>query len=367
MKNNPTLWFYKKLKSNGQCLIYNGIFSDAITSKILKLYESDIESHGESTKIKKRVIFLLAECFQNIIRHGSQSMDDPFNTLDRGFFLAWNYSGKYFLVSGNSIDNKNVDRLKSQLEQVNKLEKDELDALHKQIISEGELSTKGGAGLGLIEMVRKSGQKLLFRFEKFNNDFSLFYNQVVLKSEIEGSIANENIGIYFAIELHKKMVDETILMLQKHDFSRESILPILNIIENNIICDKHGLDSIEKVYHVLVELLLNISKHSYCDNKLKTGIFSLSKKTGKYEISAGNLIEKNKIEFLKKHLDTLNMLSKDDLKNLYVQKLKYVKVHKKPDSGIGLIEVARLQTEKIKYSFDDYENNVVFFTINVIV
>ena len=123
----------------------------------------------------------------------------------------------------------------------------------------------------------------------------------------------------------------------------------------------------EKVYHVLVELLLNIGKHCYSDNKCKTGIFSLSKKAGKYEISAGNLIEKNKIEFLKEHLDTLNGLNKDDLKNLYVQKLKYVVEPKKGDSGIGLINVARLQTEKIKYSFDDYENNVVFFTINVMI
>ena len=367
MKNNSTLWFYKKLKSNGQCLLYNGIFSDHITSEILKLYESDIESHGESPKIKKRVIFLLAECFQNIIRHGGHSKDYQFNTLDHGFFLAWNNSGKYYLVSANSIENKNVDRLRSQLEQLNMKEKDELDALHKKIIEEGKLSSKGGAGLGLIEMARKSGQKLLFSFEKLNDDFSLYYNQVILKSEVETSNIEENIGLDFAYELHKKMVDETILMLQKGDFSRESILPNLKIIENNIINDQYGSGFRQEVYHVLVELLLNISNHGYCDDGIKTGIFSISKKVGKYELSAGNLIEKNRIVPLKEHLDTLNRLNKDELKKMYVQKLKNVKEPEKADSGIGLINVARLQTEKIKYSFDDYENNFVFFTINVMI
>ena len=52
---------------------------------------------------------------------------------------------------------------------------------------------------------------------------------------------------------------------------------------------------------------------------------------------------------------------------MYVQKLKNVNEREKGDSGTGLINVARLQTEKIKYSFDDYENNLVFFTINVMI
>lgn len=367
MENNATLWFFKQLKSESQCLLYNGIFSDTITDKIFKLYKSNLENSREILKIKKRVLFLLAECFQNIIRHGTKSMDDHFYTLDQGFFLVRHYAGSYYLVSGNSINNKNVEKLKSQLELVNKLDKDQLDILYKQIISEGKLSAKGGAGLGLIEMARKSGQNLIYRFEKFNNDFSLFYNQIVLKSEVETSIAEENTGIDFAIDLHKKMVDETILMLQKGDFSRGSIFPVLKIIENNIVNDKHGSYIMREIYNILFELLLNISKHCYSDNEFKIGIFSLSKRAGKYKINAGNYIEKNKIAALKEHLDNLNRLNKDELKDLYVHELKYGKETKKGGLGIGLIEIARLQSEKIKYSFDDSENNVSFFTINVVI
>jgi hypothetical protein len=367
MKNNPTLWFYEKLKSDGQCLLYNGIFSDHITGEILKLYESDIESHNESLIIKKRVVFLMAECFQNIIRHGSQSEEYQFNTLENGFFLAWNYAGKYYLVSGNSIANKNVDSFRDKLEQLNMHDKEGLDALHKKILIEGKLSSKGGAGLGLIEMARKSGHKLLFSFEKLNNDYSLFYNQVILKSEVVTSIPDKNIRLEFAYELHKKMVDETILMLQKGDFSKKTILPNLKIIQNNINNDQYGSGFRQEVYHIFVELLLNISNHCYSENELKPGIFSISKKDGKYEISVGNLMEKNNVGPLKEHLDTLNKLNKDELKELYVHKLKNVMEQKEGDFGMGLINVARLQTEKMKYSFEDYANNLVFFTINIMI
>ena len=42
------------------------------------------------------------------------------------------------------------------------------------------------------------------------NDVSLFYNRIVLESEIENPVSDKNIGIDFAIELHKKMTDRTI-------------------------------------------------------------------------------------------------------------------------------------------------------------
>jgi hypothetical protein len=367
MKSNHNLWFFNKLRSNSSCLLYNGIFSDDITTRILELYESYIESQGENPKIKKRFVFLFVEIFQNIIRHGSQSMDDNFNTLNHGFFMVSNNPGKYYFVSGNSIENKNVGILKNHLELINKMDKDELDAFHLKIINEDRLSEKGGAGLGLINMARKSGQKLLYKFEKSENDLSIFYNQVVLKSETESTHIEDDIDIDFAVDLHKEMVEETILMLQKGDFSSKSILSDLKIIEDNIVSDPHGSGYRREVFNVLVELLLNISKHSCNDNKSNTGIFSLSKKDGKYVICAGNLMERNKKDALKFKLESLNTLNKEEIKNLYIQKLKNTNNPVQGDSGIGLINVARLQTEKIKYSFDEYDNNLLFFTISVII
>lgn len=367
MENDPTLWFFEKLKPDIHCLLYDGVFTDSITGRIIELFEQDIESFNESFKIKKRVIFLLAECFQNIIRHGSQSIEECKNRLDYGFFMARHNENNYYLVSGNCIENKNIKKLRDQLDNINQLDPEALNVLHKKIIVEGTLSEKGGAGLGLVEMARKSGHKLEYKFEELTPDFSSFYNQVILKSGIETGHTGENVSIDFGIDLHKKMVAENILMLQKGDFSKESILPILNILKTNVIDVKHESGYVKEVYYILVELLLNISNHCPEYKGTKAGVFSLSKKDGKYEISTGNMIKKSNIDSLKKHLDKLNSLNKDELKELYIQELRSGALTNKKDTGIGFIEIARLQTGKFSYCFNELEDDLSFFTINVVI
>ena len=46
---------------------------------------------------------------------------------------------------------------------------------YKEVLNETEISKKGGAGLGLIEMARKSGNKLAFDFTEVNSVYSFFY------------------------------------------------------------------------------------------------------------------------------------------------------------------------------------------------
>ena len=37
--------------------------------------------------------------------------------------------------------------------------------------------------MGLIDIARKSGQKLEYVFEKYNSDYSLYYSQITLQAE----------------------------------------------------------------------------------------------------------------------------------------------------------------------------------------
>jgi hypothetical protein len=60
------------------------------------------------------------------------------------------------------------------LEQVNSLDKDELTELYKKQIKEGRLSEKGGAGLGFIDIKRKTGRNLEYHFLPINDVSSFF-------------------------------------------------------------------------------------------------------------------------------------------------------------------------------------------------
>ena len=80
----------------------------------------------------------------------------------------------YNIVTGNYIANENVAGMKSRLDEVNALTKEELKDYYKQILNNGEMSLKGGGGLGMIDIARKTGQKLGYHFQSVNDKISFF-------------------------------------------------------------------------------------------------------------------------------------------------------------------------------------------------
>ena len=197
----------------------------------------------------------------------------------RVFFLTKNWQTTYHITSGNLIEKNKIENLENQLKKVNSLNKEELKLLYREVLENQEISDKGGAGLGLIEMARKSGQELKYDFKPFNEHFSFFYNQIELKSQIEENTLNSNFDLNEAISFHQQMKDENIMVIHKGDFSQDSIFPVLKIIEENLQKEKKDIAFKKKIFHILVELLQNISHHCLKENNKKEGIF-LDRKNG---------------------------------------------------------------------------------------
>ncbi|MBI9055401.1 MAG: hypothetical protein JEY96_16380 [Bacteroidales bacterium] len=368
MNIDTTFWFFDRISEDNLCLLYNGSFSDEITNKLIELSEYNILNNASLTKMKKKASFLMAECFQNIVRHGEIIDGEEIDYVDEGFFLTKNWQGIYYITSGNLVEKHKIPELKRQLEKVNSLSKEELKQLYRDVLANQEISEKGGAGLGLIEMARKSGQKLDYFFQDFDDKFSFFYNQIVLKSMEEVFQNNEEspFELKEAIEYHQKMTDSNILIIHKGDFSQDAIFPVLNIIEENLQKEKKDEVSKKKVFHILVELLQNISKHCYVENGKKEGIFMIGESDGCFIINTGNLIQNEYVDDLKDLLDQINNLNGKELKDLYLDKLRERNIPKKEGAGIGLIDIARRIISPVNYSIIRIDSKKSFLTINVI-
>lgn len=367
MNIDTTFWFFDRISEDNLCLLYNGNFSDEITNKLIELSEYNISNNMSLSKMKKKASFLMAECFQNIVRHGEVIDDKKIDFVDEGYFLTKNWQGIYYITSGNLIENKKIPELKRQLEKVNSLNKDELKQLYRDVLENQEISEKGGAGLGLIEMARKSGQKLDYFFTNFNDEYSFFYNQIVLKASEEHSTENEtSFELDEAIAYHQKMTKSNILVIHKGDFSQDAIFPVLRIIEENLQKEKKDVSSKKKVFHILVELLQNIGRHCFIQDNKKEGIFLIGEADGYFVINTGNLMLNENIDDLKKHLDHLNNLNGKELKELYLEKLRERNLSETGGAGIGLIDIARRIISPINYSIIPIDDKKSFLTINVI-
>ena len=83
-------------------------------------------------------------------------------------------SGKYKISTGNFITQDKVDVLKNKIDKINSMGKEELKDMYKFILNHQRLSEKGGGGLGLVDIARKTGNKLEYTFEKYSDAYYFF-------------------------------------------------------------------------------------------------------------------------------------------------------------------------------------------------
>jgi len=332
---------------------------------ITHLVEHSLESGDSFSKLRNKISYLMVESFQNIVRHGD-NLEDEDLSWHPGIFFTRNIGSSYYIISANIVDNQIIPVLKEKLDNVNTLDQDELKALYYSVLTKQGLSNKGGAGLGLIQMARKSGQKLEFDFVKLNDKYSFFYLQLKLvNKDCDGS--NETFESLTDIqEIHKEVSKQSIFIVHKGNFSQEAIKPVIKMVESNLNNPEGDHISRQKVaFHLLVEILQNISKHSYRNMDIREGIFLMGFKNNQYIISTGNLIENTKIPILEKQLTILNNHTKDELDSLYKKVLREGKITEGGGAGLGLIDIARESSDKMEFCFTKIDEAVSFFSFIV--
>ena len=94
--------------------------------------------------------------------------------LKSAIFMIGKMAGVYTIFTGNYILNENISGLKNRLDKVNSLNKEELKVYYKEVLNNGEMSLKGGGGLGMIDIARKTGEKIEYKFLEINDKISFF-------------------------------------------------------------------------------------------------------------------------------------------------------------------------------------------------
>jgi hypothetical protein len=162
---------HKTMLRQNLILVYEGEFTQEVTKSVLAMAERNMDSFGEDSSVKRKVFNVMVECLQNICKHA---------------FMIGKYDEAYVITSGNAMPNEKVPSISRKLEEINLLDKEGLKELYKSIIKTTEISTKGGAGLGFVDMARKSGQKLRFDFEPIDEHLTFFSLKLTI-SRVKGA------------------------------------------------------------------------------------------------------------------------------------------------------------------------------------
>ena len=171
--------FHRMMVDKKLTLAYEGEVTQEITKAFTSMTEKNLEKVEEDGKIKKKVYHVMVECLQNIAKHADDDTATASDNLEEGLaktgiFLIGSDDKEYFITSGNGISNENIPALKEMIDNINSLDKDGLKELHKLKMRETAISEKGGAGLGFIDIARKTGNPLEYHFEPIDSDNYFF-------------------------------------------------------------------------------------------------------------------------------------------------------------------------------------------------
>ncbi len=357
MELDFVLNFYKHFGQDSIVLLYAGYFNDFVllnTTDIIKKY--DIEEDFEKDKIK--MIFLMIEAFQNVIRYADIEKSD-FSDLIGRFFLARKTNKDIFIATSNLIEKYKKQDLKKRLDDLNSKNTDQLKELFLEVLTNKEFSDRGGAGLGFIEMRRKTKIQLDYFFDDINENLSYFYFLTkLLNNKTENSFIKMNLDDFK--QIHHDFSKNKVVFFIKNNFNEETINSVLPVFQENL---KDLSKNYQKLtYHLMLETLQNISKHAANIQNKKDAVFLLSKHDDCFEIASGNLIRKDDIEYLDNYLKELSGMQKNELDIKFLQRL--VDADTDRIGGLGFIEIAR-ESKNFTFNFFDYDQNYSFFTFSV--
>ncbi len=364
--NELALNFFQDIQQGTLEYCFRGIFTKSITENILSLAETNLEKENSKSAVKRRVYFIMVEGLQNVTRHQEIKEADEQN---RGFFLIQLRGGNYFVTTGNTIENDKIGDLQQKLEMVNSLDQSSLKKYYREILENGELSTKGGAGLGLIEMSRKSGNKLHYSFKKIDEKISYFYFHTQIPAESNAEMPQlaptiEEGSLDKIINFHELLNQENIILSFKGIFDQENLLNILKMIEEQMKSTPQSI----KIFNIILEQLQNTVKHGDVLNNEKTGkpgIFFISKNEKSFAITTGNYILSKNYEALKNKIDYVNLLENEELNDIYDKVLLDIDSVSAKKTGLGLIDMRIKSENKLLASFYNLSPEHYFYTITI--
>ncbi len=166
---------HKSMVENKIMMVYEGEVTQDITKAFTELAQKNLEEDEQmSVPIKKRVYHVMVECLQNIGKHSDNIESGEPETPGSGIFMVSKAPGGFSVITGNPIANTRIEEITGMLEKVNGMDQEQIKTYYKEKILASRLSEKGGAGLGFIDIVKKTGHKIEYHFEKINDVTSFF-------------------------------------------------------------------------------------------------------------------------------------------------------------------------------------------------
>jgi len=176
--------FFNDIKDKDILFSFEGVVTRPWLDTFYHQLDSNFENQIEDVKLKKRVNYILLESLQNLFHHAEKMQVDAQHenhSASRCVVYRMN-ENDFRIVTENVILNSQIDTLQHKIDFLNSMSCDQLKIYYQEMLNKNQMSAKGGAGLGLIEMARKSGKQIEYSFQKMDDKLSRFSLAITISS-----------------------------------------------------------------------------------------------------------------------------------------------------------------------------------------
>jgi len=345
---------------------YRGDVSDRNSLALLTLLENEMKDDSFGFTGRKRLFMFVLESLQNIAKHGIHKFHSGMSTVT----FSKTDDG-YTVTTGNIMDAASVADLKKKLEMITGLEPDKIKALYRQILNNSEFNKKGGAGLGLLEMAIKTGNRLDFDFIPVDPEHSYFILSKTVDSTGTSSnppLSGRRFDSSSVLDLEKLMTMNNIHMIWSGHVSSEIGEEVLTIAESKL--DEEDVDSSlrKRVFSIMAEALENVSKYNpgrETESKFGMPVVILRLDGSRFLLTTGNLIDVKNVLNLQTKLDMVNSLDKTGLRDMFYRSLSKQTIDTDSTDNMGLLAIARKSGSKLNYRFEKVSKAFSYYVLTV--
>lgn len=159
---------------------------DTLKMKLMDDEEKNPENYTpEQNKeyLVRKIYAIFIELAQNLQNHSAERNSNDSHTEGEGIIIIRENDAYYNIESGNLIEKDKIEQFSQYIEHLNQLDEPMLRKLYKLKLREARNKGKRGAGIGLIEMIRKSGNPLGYEMKEFNEQYQFLTIMVCIAKE----------------------------------------------------------------------------------------------------------------------------------------------------------------------------------------
>jgi hypothetical protein len=318
-------------------VFYQGNYENAPSHSLIDVVKKNLDLIQEKNTVKP-LLYLLIETLQNIERYSTHKISSE------DCALVYMDKHNFYSYTQNLVDNGKVPALRERLVFLEGKSREDLDKLYKEVMAAEEL-TERGAGLGLIDLARKTQNRMFYEikpFDKENSVYSICYAMPINKSDISQLPDFEASRMVFEM-LKRNFGKNRSTLFYSGDFSNKFVHSLLDFLKKSKVESEGSKNS--KLHYILIELTQNIRRHSLKVNGISQGQLSIEWNEKGISISTSNPVQEPNGTRLVDKIAKINACTPAELKEYHQATLTDFTT----ESGIGLIDVAALiGDEKMK-------------------